>query len=170
MQQLILFMETRLFIWRSKKKQFFEELADIYRFGLDDSLEVFCFPPPENELLSVEEKAACEMYEYYKFWVDCNLHGESFEAYDTTDGRGLRIRATKLVSLGTLSLEMVDFVEIIKYSVCVWLSTRGCPSLHRFFDIITEKWVYGILFGPLALVNTTVGVTFGLYLVIIWIY
>jgi hypothetical protein len=103
----------------------------------------------------------------YKFWVDCNLHGESFEAYDTTDGRSLRIRATKLVSLGTLSLEMVDFVEIIKYSVCVWLSTRGCPSLHRFFDIITEKWVYGILFGPLALVNTTVGVTFGLYLVII---
>ena len=55
----------------------------------------------------------------------------------------------------------VDFVEIIKYSVCVWLSTRGCPSLHRFFDIITEKWVYGILFGPLALVNTTVVVTFG---------
>ena len=43
----------------------------------------------------------------------------------------------------------------------VWLSTRGCPSLYRFFGIITEKWVYGILFGPLALVNTAVGVTFG---------
>ncbi len=42
--------------------------------------EVFCFPP-ENEL-SVEE-AACEMYEYYKFWVDCTLHGKSFEVYDT---------------------------------------------------------------------------------------
>ena len=33
--------------------------------------------------------------------------------------------------------------------------------MYRFFDIITEKWVYGILFGPLALVNTAVGVTFG---------
>ena len=45
-----------------------------------------------------------------------------------------------------------------------YLRARGYPSLYRLFDIITEKWVlYGILFGPpLALVNTAVGVTFGL--------
>ncbi len=130
-------------------------MADIYRFGLDDSLEVFCFPPPENELLSVEEKAACEMYEYYKFWVDCNLHGESFEVYDTTDGRGLGIWPTKQVSLGTLSLEMVFFLKNHRlYRLCVVIHAR-------LYDIITEKWVYGILFSPLALVNTAVGVTFG---------
>ena len=93
--------------------------------------------------------------------LDCTLHGESFEVYDTTDGRGLGNRATKLVSLGTLSLEMVGFPEIIEYSVYAWLSTHGYPSLHRLFDIITEKWVYVILFGLLALVNTAVGATFG---------
>ena len=42
-----------------------------------------------------------------------------------------------------------------------WLSNRGYPSLYRFYDLITEAWVYGILFGPLALVNTAVGLTFG---------
>ena len=72
--------------------------------------EVFCFLP-ENKL-SFEE-AACEMYEYYKFWVVFTLQGESLEVYDATDGRGLGIRATKLVSLGTLSMEMVGFLEII---------------------------------------------------------
>ena len=178
------FMETRLFE-DLRRSNFLKSWLIFYRFGLNDPLvrtllmtgleawkphptfgnlqdwefnEVFCFPP-ENEL-SIEE-AACEMYEYYKFWVDCTLHGESFEVYDTIDGRGLGIRATKLVSLGTLSLEMVGFLETIEYSLYAWLSTRGYPSLYRFFDIITEKWVYGILFGPLALVNTAVGVTFG---------
>ena len=96
-----------------RRSNFLKSWLIFYRFGLDDSLEVFCFPPPENELLSVEEKAACEMYEYYKFWVDCNLHGESFEVYDTTDGRGLGIWATKQVSLGTLSLEMVFFLCVV---------------------------------------------------------
>ena len=58
------------------------------------------------------------MSKYYKFWVDCTLHGESFEVYyDIIDGRGLGIRATKLVSLGTLSLEMVGFLETIEYSL-----------------------------------------------------
>ena len=121
------------------KEAIFKSWLIFYRFGLNDHLvrtllitgleawklhptfsylqdwkynEVFCYPPEKNEL-SVEEAACCEMYEYYKIWVDFTLHGESFEVCGTTDGRGLGIRATKLVSLGTLSLEMLGFLENI---------------------------------------------------------
>ena len=74
--------------------------------------ELFCSPPP-NEL-SIEE-AMFEMKAYFKYWVDCTLNGESFDVFDTEDGRGLGIRATKLVSLGTLSNELPGFLEIIEY-------------------------------------------------------
>jgi hypothetical protein len=120
--------------------------------------EVFCHPPAND--LSVEE-AAFEMYEYYKYWMERTFNGESFEVFDTLDGRGLGIRATRLISLGSLTLELPGFVEVIEYSLYAWLSNRGYPSLYRFYDLITEAWVYGILFGPLALVNTAVGITFG---------
>ncbi len=66
-----------------------------------------------------------------------------------------------MISLGSLTLELPGFVEVIEYSLYAWLSNRGYPSLYRFYDLITEAWVYGILFGPLALVNTAVGITFG---------
>ena len=90
--------------------------------------------------------------------MERTFNGESFEVFDTLDGRrGLGIRATKLVSFGTLT----GFLEIIAYSLYAWLSNRGYHSLHRFYDLIAEAWVYGILFGPLALVNTAVDITFG---------
>ena len=50
--------------------------------------EVF-YHPPANDL-SVEE-AAFEMYEYYKYWMERTFNGESFEVFDTLDGRGLGI-------------------------------------------------------------------------------
>ena len=127
----------------------FGELQDL-RFN-----EVFCHPPANQ--LSVEE-ASYEMYVYFKYWVDV-LNGESFEVFDTIDGRGLGIRATKLVSFGTLSLELVGFLEIIEYSLYAWLSTRGYPSLYHFYDIIAETEVYGIRFGPLALLVNTAEAT-----------
>ena len=61
--------------------------------------EVFCHPPA-NDFLSVEE-SAFEMYEYYKDWMERTFNGESFEVFDTLDGRGLGIRATRLISLGS---------------------------------------------------------------------
>jgi len=120
--------------------------------------EVFCHPQ-ENEL-SVEE-AAYEMQAYFKYFVDCTLNSDSFEVFDTEDGRGLGIRATKLVSLGSLSLELVGFVEIINYPLYALLRNRGYPSLYHFRDIISNEMKYGILFGPLALVNTARDVPFG---------
>ena len=74
--------------------------------------EVFCHP--QEKELSVEE-AAYEMEAYFKYFVDCILNSDSFKVFDTEDGRGLGIRATKLVSLGSLSLELAGFVEIINY-------------------------------------------------------
>ena len=97
--------------------------------------EVFCHPPAND--LSVEE-AAFEMYEYYKYWMERTFNGESFEVFDTLDGRGLGIRATKLISLGSLTLELPGFVEIIEYSLYAWLSNRGYPSLYRFHDLIAD--------------------------------
>ena len=86
--------------------------------------EVFCHPQ-ENEL-SVEE-AAHEMQAYFKYYVDCTLNSDSFEVFDTEDGRGLGIRATKLVSLGSLSLDLAGFVEIINYPFYALLRNRGYP-------------------------------------------
>ncbi len=37
------------------------------------------------------EEAAFEMYEYYKYWMERTFNGESFEVFDTLDGRGLGI-------------------------------------------------------------------------------
>ena len=99
-------METRIFqdLRRSK-------LAYFYRFGLKASLmrasmmsifehvvryiprfgdleewkfnEVFGHPPAND--LSVE-KAAFEMYEHYKYWMERTFNEESFEVFDTLDG------------------------------------------------------------------------------------
>jgi hypothetical protein len=110
------FMETRLFEDLSISN-FLKSWLIFYRFCLKNHLmrallltglkpwkphptaaflewsfnEVFCYPP-ENEL-SVEE-AAFEMEAFFQYWVDCTLIGESFEVFETTDGRGLGIRAS----------------------------------------------------------------------------
>ncbi len=64
-------------------------------------------------------------------------------------------------ALGVLSNELNGFLEIIEYPLYAWLRSRGYPSLYDYYDIISERQMYGILFGPLALVNTARDVTFG---------
>jgi hypothetical protein len=51
-------------------------------------MEVFCHPQ-ENKL-SVEE-AAYEMQAYFKYFVDCTLNSDSFEVFDTEDGRAAEV-------------------------------------------------------------------------------
>ena len=106
--------------------RYFPRFGDLEEWKFN---EVFCHPPASD--LSVEE-SAFEMYVYNKYWRERTFNGESFEVFDTLDGRGLGIRATKLVSFGTLP----GFLEIIAYSLYAWLSNRGYPSLYRFYDLI----------------------------------
>ena len=73
--------------------------------------EDFCHPPA-RQLTSYE--AGYEMKSYFKYFVTCTLNGDSFEVFDT-DGMGLGIRATQLVSFGAISLELCGFMEIIDY-------------------------------------------------------
>jgi hypothetical protein len=101
-----------------------------------NSMKFFAIHPPANDFLSVEE-FAFEMYEYYKYWMERTFNGESFEVFDTLDGRGWAWNSG--YQIGTLSLELPGFLEIIiEYSLYAWLSKRGYPSLYRFHDLIAD--------------------------------
>jgi hypothetical protein len=101
-------METRI-IQDLRRSNFLKSWLIFYRFGLKDFLmratlmsifdnvarciprfgdleewkfnEVFCHPPPANDL-SVEE-AAFEMYEYYKYWMERTFNPLSTIRSDT---------------------------------------------------------------------------------------
>ena len=119
--------------------------------------EDFCHPPA-RQLTSYE--AGYEMKSYFKYFVTCTLNGDSFEVFDT-DGMGLGIRATQLVSFGAISLELCGFMEIISYHLYSWLKENRYPSLYHWYDQLNNEFVYGILYGPLSLVNTGPNVDFG---------
>ena len=54
------------------------------------------FAIPQRTIYLSKKQLLLEMYEYYKYWMERTFNGESFEVFDTLDGRGLGIRATKL--------------------------------------------------------------------------
>ena len=111
-------------------------------------------------------EGSIEWKKFFRYWALYVLDSEEFEVFDTSDttsmGLGIRCRPqdnNQPLPFRALSFHSLHgFLEIIPEELLFYhLNSVGYPSLYRFFDSSSRSWIYSILFGPLALVNSKSG-------------